>query len=231
MTRPSHGFTLLEMAVVLIIMGLLLGSGLSLISVQADQQHLKETQKILDDAKEALIGYALVNGRLPCPAAPATTGVESPAGGGACNNFNNGFLPAITLGLPGTDSSGYLTDGWGNRIRYAVTSANTNAVTTTNGLKSLPNLASFTPNLYVCTTSTGITATTCGTATAYTTGAVTVLFSTGKTPQGVNSDEAANQNTNPVFVSHTQTNTFDDLLTWLSASTLFNRMVQAGALP
>jgi len=230
MTRHTHGFTLLEMAVVLAIVALLLGSGLSLVSVQIEQQRIKDTQKTLGDAKEALIGYALINGRLPCPAAPATTGVENPAGGGACTNFNNGFLPAITLGLPGIDSNGYLTDAWGNRIRYAVTAANTNAATTTNGLKNLP-MASFTPNLYVCSTSAGTTPTTCGTATAYTATAVAVLTSTGKNPANANPDEAANQNANPVFVSRPQTATFDDQLTWLSSATLFNRMVQAGTLP
>lgn len=230
MTRPSHGFTLLEMALVLAIVALLLGSGLSLFSVQVEQQRIKDTRKILEDAKEALIGYAIINGRLPCPAAPGTTGAESPVGGGVCTNFNNGFLPAITLGLSGTDSSGYLTDAWGYRIRYAVTKNNSNAATTLNGLKNLP-MASFIPDLYVCSTSTGTTPLNCGTATAYTTSAVAVLISTGKNPASTNPDEAANQNLNPVFVSHPQTDTFDDLLTWLPSTLLFNRMVQAGTLP
>ncbi|MCF8184500.1 MAG: hypothetical protein K9J43_05940, partial [Polynucleobacter sp.] len=47
---------------------------------------------------DALLGYAAINGRLPCPATAASNGAESPIGGGVCTNPYNGFLPAATLG-------------------------------------------------------------------------------------------------------------------------------------
>ncbi|MDO8207469.1 MAG: type II secretion system protein, partial [Gallionella sp.] len=53
------GFTLVEMAIVLAIMALILGTGLTLLSAQQEQQRIDETKTRLSDASEALIGYAL----------------------------------------------------------------------------------------------------------------------------------------------------------------------------
>ncbi|MCF8151889.1 MAG: prepilin-type cleavage/methylation domain-containing protein, partial [Sulfuritalea sp.] len=188
---------------------------------------------------DALLGYAAINGRLPCPATAASNGVESPIGGGVCTNPYNGFLPAATLGLPGVDATGYLLDGWAGRMRYAVTTASANAATTTNGIQTATT-AVFGPaaNLRVCASATGITPTTCGTAAVVTSNSVALVFSLGPNrglAGGV--DEAANQNNDQVFVSHPKTNSaaangeFDDLPRWLLPNVLFVRMTQAGRLP
>ena len=235
--RHNRGFTLVEMAIVLLIMGLLLGGGLSVLSVQIEQQKFKDTQKILEDAKDALVGFAIANGRLPCPATAASLGVESPAGGGVCTNPYNGFLPAVTLGIPGADANGLLPDAWqtpANSIRYAVTTSNANAATVTNGIQTT-TMATFEATaplkLRVCASATGITATTCGAATALTNSAVAVIYSLGKNTGSAGPDEAANQNNDQVFVSHTPTATFDDQMTWIPSNILYNRMLQAGRLP
>ena len=107
------------------------------------------------------------------------------------------------------------------------------------GLTSL----SATPLLQVCASATGITATTCGTATALTSTAPAVIYSVGKNAPlgGTGTDETANPNPNsanndPVFVSHTPmplgaaNGEFDDIVIWLSPNILYNRMVQAGQL-
>lgn len=243
--KPS-GFTLVEMAIVLVIVGLLLGGLLMPLGAQMEQRKISETQKALDDIKEALIGYAVANGRLPCPASATSNGIESPQGGGVCTNPFNGFLPSATLGLSQTDSQGYAVDAWGltqNRIRYAVSTANTSAFTTLNGMKTT-TMATLAPDLRVCASATGITATTCGTAVSLTNNAVAIIYSLGKNAStgGLGTDEAANPNPNSanndqVFVSHTPTSAaaangeFDDIVTWLSPNTLFNRMVAAGQLP
>ena len=83
--QSQCGFTLVEMAVVLLIVALLVGSGLSVVSAQVEQQKYKDTQRILDDAREALLGFAAANGRLPCPATAASNGIEAPAGGGVAH--------------------------------------------------------------------------------------------------------------------------------------------------
>jgi prepilin-type N-terminal cleavage/methylation domain-containing protein len=121
-TRPraaQRGFTLVEMAVVLAIVGFLLLMGMYTLSAQTDQRAREDTQRRLEAAREALLGYAVANGRLPCPAAPSATGVESIAAG-TCTNAYDGYLPAITLGFEPVDGSGYALDAWNNPIRYAV---------------------------------------------------------------------------------------------------------------
>jgi prepilin-type N-terminal cleavage/methylation domain-containing protein len=238
------GFTLIEMAIVLMIVGLLLGGLLVPLSTQMEQRNISDTQKSLSEIKEAFIGYALVNGRLPCPASSTSFGAESFAAGGSasngnCSNFYNGFVPAATLGITPIDSQGFAIDAWNNRIHYAVTSSNTNAFTMTNGMSTttLPVLA---PDLLVCSTATGISATSCAANTALTSGSgvPVLIYSTGKNgiSGGTSADEAANPNQNSadndrVFVSHPPTSTFDDLVVWISPNILYNRMVAAGKLP
>lgn len=236
----SQGFTLVEIAMVLLIVALLLGGLVPTISSQIEQRQISETNKQLDEIQQALIGYAITHGRLPCPAAPTATGAESPLGGGVCANPYNGFVPAATLGLSGTDSAGYAVDSWGNRIRYAVTQANANAFTTTSGM-STTGISNLLPDLLVCSTATGIVGTSCAAGAALTSnpGVPAVIFSTGKSGgQGsAGIDEAANLNGDIVFVSHTQTpvgsanGEFDHIVIWMSPNTLINRMVVAGQLP
>jgi len=245
--RPQNGFTLVEMAIVLAVIALLLGSGLTLLSIQQEQRSIEDTKAILNDAQEALLGYAIANGRLPCPATLSSNGVEAPIGGTgptiSCTSPLNGFLPAVTLGLSNVDANGYLQDAWRltqNRIRYTVTTANTRAATTTDGIKAV-TMSGFTADLHVCDSATVVTGTHCGTATTLSSNAVAVIFSLGAnaTRGGTGTDESANLNGDPVFVSHAIAYTkdnptngeFDDQLTWLSQYTLFNRMVQAGKLP
>lgn len=245
------GFTLVEIAIVLVIVGLLLNGGMMILSSQQEMSRIEETTTLLNEAREALIGYAIVNGRLPCPASGAANGMESPAGGGACTNPFNGFLPAVTLGLSGVDASGYLRDAWQlgqNRIRYAVTTANANSFTTANGMKTI-GMSALASDLRVCASSTGISATECATpetTNVLSNSAVAVLYSLGKNAPsgGSGADETANPNPNsgnndPVFVSHTPMGPggpgaggeFDDLVIWLSPNILFYRMVSAGVLP
>jgi prepilin-type N-terminal cleavage/methylation domain-containing protein len=248
---PFAGFTLVEMAVVLLIVGLLLGGLLPTLSSRVEQQRMSEVRKQLDEIEQALIGYALINGRLPCPASSSSNGAESFAAGGSaangvCSNFYNGYAPAATLGLVTAD--GYAADPWGNRIHYAVTSWN-NTYTKTNGMNAagLANLSpSDTAYLQVCSTATGIGTTKCATGTALTAspGVPLVIYSTGRNGSygGTGIDETSNPNINSnnndrVFVSHPPTaasaanGEFDDIVIWLSPSILLGKMVEAGMLP
>lgn len=243
--QKQYGFSLVEMAMVLTIVALLLGGLLPTISSQVERRNESDTRKQLDEIQQALIGYAIINGRLPCPATSTSNGAERPAGGGICTVFYNGFVPAATLGLSGTtDSSGFLIDSWGQRIRYAVTSSNTNAFTTastpTAGMQGV-GISILQPDLLVCTTSNSIGATSCGTNyyLTGTPGVPVVIFSTGKNgAQGSSgSDEAANLDANKTFVSHIPAPSgatygyFDDIVTWIPETVLINRMVAAGKLP
>jgi len=240
------GFTLVEMAMVLAIVALLMAGLLPTISGQIEQQRLRETRDQLKDIEQALLGFAIINGRLPCPATAASKGVENPSGGGTCTNPYNGFVPAATLGLSSRNEDGLLLDAWNNPIRYAVTESNGRAYTTSNGMATA-GLDSLAPNLLVCSTATGISGTDCGSADYKLTagdGVPAVIYSIGKNGAsgGTGTDETANPNPNSAdnnrtFVSHTPTASssgngeFDDIVIWISNSTLLNRMVSAGKLP
>ncbi len=138
----ARGFTLTELAIVMMIVALLAGGLLMTLAAQNDTRELVETRRTLDTARDALIGFAIANGRLPCPATAASGGREAPIGGGACTITLNGsagelgFLPAITLGIGPTNNVGQLLDAWGNPVRYAVTRVSSNAYTTAGALKA-----------------------------------------------------------------------------------------------
>jgi prepilin-type N-terminal cleavage/methylation domain-containing protein len=237
--RRTRGFSLVEIAVAMMVIAILLGAMLVPLTTQVAQRKISDTQKTLEDITQALLGYAIANGRLPCPASSTSSGIESPAGGGVCTNPYNGFVPAATLGLQATDSQGYAIDAWGTRIRYAVATANSSAFTTANGMRT-QGMAALTPNLDVCPTSTGIDTTSCGTGKPYlANSAVAVILSLGPNwvTGGTGADEAANLNGDQVFVYHVRSGSsnpngeFDDIVTWLSENVLYNRMVAAGQLP
>jgi prepilin-type N-terminal cleavage/methylation domain-containing protein len=248
--KKDCGFTLVEMAIVLMIVGLLLGGMLVPLSAQMDQRNVTETRKQLDEIQQALIGFAVINGRLPCPASSTSNGVENPVGGGNCSNFYNGFVPAATLGLASVVDSqgntGFAVDSWGNRIHYAVTKWSSMSpsqpyvFTSLNGMSTV-GISNLSPDLLVCSTATGITGSppSCASGASLTSNGVpAVIYSTGKNGGygGTGLDEAENPNPNSadndrVFVSHTPTPTFDDLVVWISPNILLNRMVAAGKLP
>ena len=71
---PGHeqGFSLLELAIVLLIVGLLLGGLIMPLGSRMDQQRIDTTRQQLEQIREALTGYALANDALPCPATPAS---------------------------------------------------------------------------------------------------------------------------------------------------------------
>jgi type II secretory pathway pseudopilin PulG len=128
--RRARGFTLAELAIAFLVMSLVLGGLIATYAAQNAARQLAETQRTLENAREALIGFALRHGRLPCPASNAATGIENRrplAQAETCavcattDGFCEGMLPALTLGIGPTDPQGYLVDAWGNRVRYAVT--------------------------------------------------------------------------------------------------------------
>jgi prepilin-type N-terminal cleavage/methylation domain-containing protein len=232
--KDQLGFTLVEMAMVLIILGFLLTAFLMPLKAQRDVAFQLETQTTLENANKALIGFAQANGRLPCPATfsggafPDGTGTANPSGSGPCIVLV-GFLPAVTLGIQPTDNQGYAIDAWNNRIRYAITSANANAFTISNGMNNL-GISALNPNLRVCAAS--------GCANSLINNAVAVIFSLG--PTGAEAaggiDENENLNNDTTFVSHSSTGVgsvngeFDHIVTWLSPYVLYNAMITAGQL-
>jgi len=254
--RALRGFSLAEMAVVLAIIALLLGSTMHTLSAQLEQRDEARTVRHLEDARELLLAFAIVNGRLPCPARETTGGDELRDASGTCrdavgnDDYYRGLLPARALGLREVDAQGFARDAWGNRIRYAVAKS----VIGCSGTPRLPHFTSA-PNLktngitcqpadlLLCRSATGISASSCGAAANSLTNqnlVVALLLSPGKNAAVSRiggSDEAANADGDPVFVAHPPAPSgavggeFDDRLAWVTVGELYGRLIAAGLLP
>jgi prepilin-type N-terminal cleavage/methylation domain-containing protein len=119
--REKKGFTLVELAIVLVIIGLITGAAVTLWRSTIDSTRLSSTKTNLDNIKNAVINFAMANGRLPCPDSttpPNNTGQSNPATAGVCTGCANPpcYLPFQTLqiNLPGG------RDSFGNVFRYDV---------------------------------------------------------------------------------------------------------------
>lgn len=234
------GFTLVEMAIVLIILGFILGGLLISLTAQTDLKDYSQARKQLEDSKEALMGYAVTNLHLPCP--DKTSGADNgdddrPNDGredfntltGTCTAPLQGNLPWATLGLLNRDP-------WEQTLIYRVSAAYSQRQT--------PLLVSFgltTPgNLRVCNQAACAVPRLTDVSTA-------VVISRGKNRGTCSTlpslpaceDERANDNNDNDFVSHeprartvaNPNGEYDDVMVWLSSNVLINRMVAAGQLP
>lgn len=245
-----RGFTLTEMAVVLMIVALLVASGMMTLSAQTEARNNDEAMRRINASVDAIIGFAITNRRLPCPASAATTGDEDPVSGtGSCTTWYGGFVPAKTIGVQPVDPQGYAVDPWGNRLRYVVANLITGCTgtSTTPHFTSAANLkangVSCRPNdLDVCQSSVGITATSCNTATRVVSSSTVafIVFSTGKNggvAASYGPDEAANTDGDRVFVNRifgtneTGGGAYDDLMVVVPAGVLYSKLIAAGVLP
>lgn len=232
MKMAQRGFSLVEIAIVLVIVGFLIGGLVTPLTVQLEQRKVAETRKTLDLATEALAGFAVRNGYLPCPAISAVNGLEDRAGNVCRDGRRQGFLPWATLGLA-------RFDGWGHLWRYSVTPAFADSAVLFT-LRTRRDIGVQTRDgagrLAAATAPDDIPA---------------VVLSHGKNGHGAsgelgvrvaappagNGDERLNADAAGTrFISRPPGQAgpggeFDDLLAWLSPNILFNRMVAAQRLP
>lgn len=220
----ATGFTLVELAVSLTIIALLLGMLVIPLATQFDQQKIAETRAQLEQIREAVLGFAIATGRLPCPATPGTPTTVAGAGqenkpGAACA-LTEGVLPWLSLGVPELDA-------WGRRFTYRVTASfaddplgmqasflltDVGDITVTNGAV---NIATAVPGVVVSHGKNGFGA----------------FQSDGTQLGGAAGDELENANNTLTFVSRTHAPNFDDQLVWISGNIVKSRMVAANRLP
>ena len=116
----SAGFTLIEMAVVMVIAGVIISIMATVLPSLLQAGKIKKSRAILEKLNYAAQGYVSATGRLPCPDISGDGKEDRNDGGTAGSPADDtcvayvGDLPYLTLGL----SSG--EDVWGNRIKYGV---------------------------------------------------------------------------------------------------------------
>jgi len=241
----QHGFSLMEMAVVLMILGTLMSGVLVAVSQTTENNRRTNALVQLRQIEEALYGFAQTHGRLPCPASDSSNGIEVTDGGFGCAIWY-GFVPASTLALYGSiNAEKLLLDAWGNPFRYAVGefSHSGNYVFTSQvNLRSFYNASGAgitnANMLRICNNST------CEPDEIISDTIPALILSMGadwatctSANEIANSCEftSANGYSLPAdkdFVKRDYAeDLFDDQLIWLSPYVLFNKLITAGKLP
>lgn len=149
MTGHRRGFSLLELALTLGLVGLILGVMLQVKDVSSSKACYEATKVQLEEVREAIERFAVANDRFPMPSR-RNVGVESPVYGresvpaqlDVVNGAVFGALPFQALGLPVDKAA----DCWGNKLTYIVTQDLTNParfmVATTPGRLSINSSSS-----------------------------------------------------------------------------------------
>jgi prepilin-type N-terminal cleavage/methylation domain-containing protein len=199
--KNGRGFSLVEMSIVLVIIGFIASSAISVAITTDYTTKRDETESKLDRIEEALAGYVSTNHRLPCPAngalasSSATFGLEVVTAGAAGNpqtcdsgsvNFTDavatpntvygGVIPIRTLSLP----DDFMFDGWGRRIDYVVHMSFANNDLTNTGCAATP----VTSTACFRETAAGTIRVNDASGTARTTTAAYVLLSHGENGHG-----------------------------------------------
>ena len=210
------GFTLTELAIVLVIVALLIGGMLVPLSTQRDIHNTSDTKKQLAEIREALLGFAIINGRLPCQSsttdpAAANYGLED----SPCSN-NEGYLPWKTLGVMEVDAWGSqrsaATDPFSGYWRYRVVTAYTTAFTLAAPPSSSLLVQDASGNALTSSAPDG---------------PVALIYSTG--PDLVANGQ--NATIDATYQAGERSPSFDDTLVWIGRPILFNRLVTARKLP
>ena len=236
--KRIRGFSLIELAIVLVIVTLLIGGLAVPLTAQIQARRIAETKKTLEEAREAIVGYAMTHTvddgdpdtprrpYLPCPDGDGD-GIENRNPAGDCAQ-QMGWFPWVTLGTAEKDA-------WGNRLRYATHNDLTDSTQGFHaGSAPLPNdprwnqvcsnqncpnvdVAANVPVVLISHGPNGW-------------GALNISGSTLTNPTSPN--ELKNIDWDRLFVSRTpiqagDANEFDDLVTWLSFNVLVNRVCPA----
>lgn len=219
--KRSQGYSLIELAIALSIVGLLAGTLLIGLAAQREAADCRAAQRQLDDAGEALLGFAITYGRLPCPARPQLVSGQDGAGIADCPAGEHGVLPWVTLGLPETDP-------WGRRLTYYAQAEFT----------ALPT-AGAQAGFELETAGKGKVLDAAGQTTAEELPAIVVSHG----PRGggaylgdgrqlaASGEEAENADADTRFVAHPPSKEFDDLVAWVVPGVLKARLVAVGRLP
>lgn len=147
-TLKQTGFSLLEMALALLLVGILIQSSLSILSQNQQRQTYKKTEQQLQTIKQALLSYIQINQFLPCPDTNRN-GRENREADGQCS-AHQGAFPYLEFGGIGQQ------DEFGNAFFYAINTHSTSNTSANNlrlacrSASVFANSGSITNEFYQC---------------------------------------------------------------------------------
>jgi type II secretory pathway pseudopilin PulG len=240
--RRERGFSILEIAVVIAILGFLAFLVAPILSSTVNFSRLRETRTRLDPLKTAIVAFVAANNRLPCPAVESLASADANYGReaatpGTCTGATalaggavRGVVPWVALGLP----ADVATDAYGRLFTYIVTTSQTNlTANTVPGMTGVITVHSATPVAVANQVNTGNLA-------------VAAVISHGsngaggfnpgsgaRTPLPVGADELENTDTANVAIvdkgfSDVAANPFDDIVLWLTPGDLLSQLAPSG---
>ena len=255
--HTQAGFTLIEVAIVFVIIAALLTYTFMPLRAQLEAANIKQAQAKLAEIEQSLYGFAIANGRLPCPTIPGNNGIENPdttvnhcAGNVAIGGYI-GFVPATTLGVKGeVNCDGLLIDPWGRPYMYSITNSNASGngdFVVFDGIRLAGGPTAVTPDIKICNDLTQNC--NAGAGSFSTDEAVAIIFSLGTRERTNSADENENagegaaiastcglpayQVGSDIFYYSAQRievagQEFDDIVTWISPNILYAKLLQAG---
>ena len=126
----TKGFTLIEMAMVLLIIGLLAKTAIAPFGALLAHNKREQAQSQLHQVKQAVFAYVVAYGALPCPMSRSAVREPAIIAGATPLPLSEeqrpcltsvGFVPTYAMGLVGpTSNNGALLDPWGRELLYSV---------------------------------------------------------------------------------------------------------------
>ena len=241
----QRAFTLVEMALVLLIIGILAKAAIAPLAAMQEHGKRKQAEQQLVAVRDAIFAHLVAYGALPCPLPATRSGLVLTAAGNGDNNqaaicsVSEGYVSAAQLRFAGAVSDdGAILDPWGRKLRYTVSlnkleDAGSASLPywTTPGEAAQVGFTQLSADLVLCNSSTTGN---CSGRAIRADQIAFVLLSTGA-DSSTKGGQAENLDADNYFVvaeeSIVEHSPFDDLVAWGSAADVMYWMLRMGWLP
>jgi prepilin-type N-terminal cleavage/methylation domain-containing protein len=206
-SNNQHGFTFIEIAIVMVIIGLLAGGGVSLIGMLTKKKARNEAIDYLKEVKQGLVSYANIHGKIPW--------ADTDGDGNGNNGAASGTLPYLDFEVRPSDP-------YKRVLKYEInnnlgTDRPTSCSTLKTGLSSGPRIVDAD-----------------GTASSFYVAAIIIspgpmdADSDGDVFDAVTSGPHQGDNTDgtPNYLRHPPTDTFDDLVIYIGGNELYGNLCE-----